>query len=202
MTVEPCLTWQKCPDGYEITSLRNNDQEYFIVPKSNRLESFYPLKSHSALLKQLAGISTKHGFNQFANFNGLLSHPAKPESIRAWFQTANAMRDASLKAEKYDFDQLTEYFNSNKSEFLNIELECENHIPKFVTKIGSLKGGMWWQFTQSLTNKHSFERCSLCFTWFTVGQGTGRRRRTLNTKHSFCSPKHQGRYKYLQRHNE
>ena len=190
--------WSRCIDGYQIQTDKINPETQIIIPKSNIYNKFNPLDSHSALLMQLAGIQTKRGFIQFANHNGLLfSQQKDTESVEAWKLYTKQMNEAKEALRIENWDCLIHYFNLNKLNLVNIYIDSSDNLLNIKITPQTLLQAIWWQFLETVSDGKNLEICTFCSTWFTVGPGTGRRKRRQNTRYSFCSPHHQGQFAYL-----
>ena len=190
------IQWQICIDGYELSRAQNSETMDMIRPCSDKMKNVNPIDIRSALLKQLSSIHTKRGFIKFANHNGLLNDPIAPEPISEWYLVSKRMRDAIDFYDRHDYQSLRNIFKNESFHEAQTDINFNSDPPELMVQITSLKKCIWWQFINSITANQSFEKCAYCSTWFSVGHGTGRRKRQLRKKHSFCSPKHQGIFSY------
>ena len=190
------IEWQRCPDGYAVTNDGTSFNTEYISPRTKNIEKIFPLESHTALLRQLSGIETRRGFLHFAKHNGLLSHSTNPEPISLWISSSKIMRSVLKQPLDNRSSLLKVAFKEKGLGDLQIDLETSKNPPFLSVSCQSLIQAIWWQFIQATTYGQSFEICSWCSTWFSVGPETGRRRRQAQMKNSFCSPKHQGLYSY------
>jgi hypothetical protein len=192
--------WQRCLDGYEFSDLPTYG--FCIKPKSdnpNRMETYKPLETHTAMLRQVAGIKTQEDILKFTNMFGLLFHPTEPVEPEEWASVTGTMRVMLKEYDQGNFDRVGKYFNELKLGKIEVQLDCSTYPPKWFGTVTDLHRAIWWQFIQMIIKRQDQEVCAWCGTWFAVGADTGRRKRRSNAAKSYCTPRHQKKYEYSMR---
>jgi hypothetical protein len=192
--------WLRCLDGYEFSDVPTYG--FCIKPKSdnaNRMETYKPLETHTALLRQMADIKTMEDILKFTDKFGLLFHPTEPALPEEWESVAGTMRVMLSEYDQGNFGGVGNYFNDLKFGKVEVQLDCSIYPPRWYGTVNDLHRAIWWQFVQMVINGQDQEVCAWCQTWFAVGADTGRRKRRSNAAHSYCCPAHQKKHEYSTR---
>ena len=186
--------WWRCRDGYRYDPRRGGS----LTSASERFEQYDPL-SVSALFARFAETpATPAGINDFCNHFGLLGGNRPDLVTSAWRQESPKSEAVSLdeilhhqarlrlalrRFESGDYSKLSEYWYSNITALLRVELQIDEQGKlAWTMSPQDLIRALWLQFAQHVSSGTQLLRCERCNAPFIVGTGTGRRSTSM-----FCS---------------
>ena len=185
----------------------------YLVPKSDRVLRFEPLKGNDAAFMEYAEC-----FDSVSNLLRFVEkygppHQAQYPDGSAWLDNwvvednqneANWMRDAVLcwdeAKQSGDYRRLIHSFNTatffdtdedydeDDEGMARMRLRLRSYpgvdLPTLSVVPSDLDSALWLQFAQAVSANTQLQRCAVCPTWFAYGTGTGRRKSA-----HYCSDK-------------
>ena len=192
------LLWQRCADGYTVVK-NKNDSCFYVASKSVQMEGYHPIETHSAILRILSEKKDRHGYIEFADVFGLLTHETEPEPLATFESFSNKLRIMMRLYDHGDLVEVARHYNELNFGQIGLRLETSSSPPKLRHTVDHLLQAMWVQFGEMIVHGEGQEQCVLCNEWFAVGPTTNRRRKRFNAKRSFCCDAHAKRFEYINR---
>ena len=191
--------WSRCLDEYEIVEEKGADHRPVLVirPRSQRFETYKPLRLDGAFMAFATVERTPAGFVDFANRFGLLHHPREPEPIAVFYAEHDSLKTVAVPAIVKHDTQAVNLFDvseiaNDRPPLIRLNLSFRDGRPVLAPR--DLRDALWLQFAVSITKREKFKVCLFCGTWFAYGTGTNHRETAI-----YCSSKCQQTHAYRKR---
>lgn len=209
--------WFRCPQGYRVIragevepSVRDPD-DMWIVPKTDERVFYRPLDKYDLLYIAYASVKTSDQLFKFIDLYGPLTRTSTRwgNSISGGLRETQLFRDILRYKEKGPRKLMSFYVSREKAAWLaNGLTPPEDDLRKFNRPIGTvdlvpdfekglrprietdaLRGALWWQLGQKISDIVIIRECRHCGTLFEAGRDTGRR-----ADATFCCSEHSVRF--------